>query len=184
MLDHRQITTKFQAQTQQPDLYAIVYVSTAAKPVALGELIGLIEGARRRNAEEGITGVLLYSDRSFMQYLEGPAGALSRVYEIIKSHHFHYGLIDLIRARIQEREFSDWAMAFHLVDATGRAAPIQQDALLAARLRMTSKPNSAACRLLSEFWSRGRRSVFSALRDVSHARNRRRPRDLCTGTCD
>ena len=184
MRDHRSMSTTFQGQTPRSDLYAIVYVSTAARPVPLDELMRLLDGARRRNAEEGVTGVLLYSDTSFMQYLEGPAAGLSRVYDIIKRHPLHYGLIDLVREPIAEREFADWAMAFHMVGAFGRSSPAKQDALLADRLRITSRPPSPACGLLSEFWFKGRGSVSSALGSYSQARTRRLSGDLETGTYD
>lgn len=184
MRDHRAISTNFQTPTPRPDLYAIVYVSTAARPVPLNELMHLLEGARRRNAEEGVTGVLLYSDQSFMQYLEGPAAGLARVYDIIKHHPLHYGLIDLIRAPIEEREFADWAMAFQVVGAFGKASPVEQDALLADRLHMAARPLSAACDLLAAFWLKGRGSVASALGRHNHARTRRLSGDLDTGTHD
>jgi hypothetical protein len=184
MHDHLSQSPIFQKQSQHHDLYAIVYVSTAARPVPLDELMRLLDGARRRNAEEGLTGVLLYSDTSFMQYLEGPTAGLSRVYDIIKRHPLHHGVIDLIREPIQQREFADWAMAFHLVGALGRASPAAQDALLADRLRISSRPPSAACGLLAEFWFKGRGSVSSALGSHSQARTQRLSSDLDTGTCD
>lgn len=184
MRDNRSTPANFQKQAKRPDLYAIVYVSTAARSVPLDELMFLLDGARRRNAEEGITGVLLYSHKSFMQYLEGPAAGLSRVYGSIKRHPLHYGLIDLVREPIHEREFSDWAMAFHVVGAFGRASPGQQDALLADRLRATARPQSAARGLLSEFWFKGRGSVASALGSHSQARSRGFSGDLETGTYD
>jgi hypothetical protein len=184
MSDHRSVSTSFQGQTGCLDLHAIVYVSTAARPVSLVELMRLLDGARRRNADEGITGVLLYSDTSFMQYLEGPAAGLSRVYDIIKHHPLHHGLIDLVREPIQEREFADWAMAFHMVGAFGRASPANQDALLADRLRIGSRPPSAACGLLSEFWFKGRGAVSSALGSSSQVRAPRLSGGLDTGTHD
>lgn len=177
-------STKFHDRTRRADLYAIVYVSRAVRAIALTELMRVLDGARRRNAEEGITGVLLYSDKSFMQYMEGPAAGLSRVYGIIKHHPLHYGLIDLIREPIREREFADWAMAFHVVGAFGKASPIQQDALLAERLRITSRPPSAACGLLSEFWHRGRGAVSSALGVHSESRKQQLACGLHTGTYD
>jgi hypothetical protein len=188
MDDHRIPPTRGAGLAPRPDLYAIVYVSTAAKAVTMAELMHLLEGARRRNAEEGVTGLLLYSDRRFMQYLEGPAAALYRVYDTVKHHPLHYGLIDLIRQPLQEREFADWAMAFHLVDAFGQASPVEQDARLAdrlaERLRISSRPPSPACGLLSEFWVRGRGSIATALGNHGNARTQQLASGLDTGTGD
>lgn len=167
------------------DLYSIVYVSTAAREVPLNELMRLLDGARRRNAQEQVTGVLLYADKSFMQYLEGPAEGLSRVYEAIKTHPLHYGLIDLVREPIAAREFAEWSMAFHLAGAFGRSSPQAQDELLVQRLAAAARPKSLACELLSKFWQRGRLSVASALTSHSRARSRRSQfLDLDTGTGD
>jgi hypothetical protein len=184
MRDHRPMSTSILRPTPRPDLYAIVYVSTAARPVPLDELMRVLDGARRRNVEEGITGLLLYSDASFMQYLEGPAAGLSRVYAVIKHHPLHYGLIDLVREPIAERAFADWAMAFHVVDGFGRAAPAAQDALLADRLRIGAPAPSAARGLLSAFWLKGRGAVPSVLGRHSQARTRRLSGDMDTGTAD
>ena len=70
-------------------LGVIVYISKAARSLGHDDLERLLESARRRNIQEGITGVLLYADGSFMQYLEGPADALMRVYAIIKTDPLH-----------------------------------------------------------------------------------------------
>jgi hypothetical protein len=48
--------------------------------VTPNDLQHILEGARRRNVEEDISGVLLYADGYFMQYLEGPEAGLHRVY--------------------------------------------------------------------------------------------------------
>lgn len=43
-------------------LWAIVYVSKSARPVTSEDRSHILEGARRRNVEEGITGVLFYAN--------------------------------------------------------------------------------------------------------------------------
>lgn len=157
------------------DLWAIVYVSKAARPVTPIDLLHILEGARRRNVEEGITGVLLYADGYFMQYLEGPKAGLRRVYAIIKTHPLHYGLIDLVREPIRAREFTEWSMACHVVGAGGESPLSDHYDLLASRLTAAVRTKSEACSLLSHFWSAGRESVAPALLNHSNALARRRP---------
>jgi hypothetical protein len=162
----------------EPALFAIVYVSTAAWPVQWQELEQILNSARRRNAAEGVTGLLLFAGGSFMQYLEGPAAGLSRVYTLIKSHPMHYGLIDLVRAPIATRLFADFAMACHVVEPatgarlSGATSPAQQDHLLAQRLAAADAGASAAGELLTQFWLRGRGSMPSALQQRSRAHAR------------
>ena len=156
------------------DLWAIVYVSKAARPVTRNDLLHILEGAQRRNVEEGITGVLLYADGYFMQYLEGPKVGLHRVYVVIKTHPLHYGLIDLVREPIQTREFGEWSMACHVVGA-GVEPPLSGHYdLLASRLTAAVRIKSEACSLLSHFWTAGRESVAPALLNHSNALARRR----------
>jgi Sensors of blue-light using FAD len=159
---------------QRSGMGAILYISKAARPMTHGDLAGLLEHARRRNAQEGITGVLLYSEGAFMQYLEGPAEALLRVYAIIKAHPLHFGLIDLVREPISTRAFAEWSMAGHWVGA-GTTPPLSEDFdLLAARMAAAVNVNSAARELLAKFWTVGRHAVAPALVDHSQARLQRR----------
>lgn len=160
--------------TLPSDFWAIVYVSKAARPVTRDDLRPLLEGARRRNLEESITGVLLYSDGYFLQYMEGPKAGLHRVYAIIKTHPLHYGLIDLVREPIETREFAEWSMACHVVGSGGEP-PLSDDYdLLAIRLSAVVPARTQASLLLSHFWAAGRESVTPALVSYSNALARRR----------
>ena len=42
-----------------PDLYSLVYVSTAARVLSMDDIGRLLDKARQRNLDEGVTGVLL-----------------------------------------------------------------------------------------------------------------------------
>ena len=161
-------------QTPRLDLWAIVYVSKAARPIAPDDLVHILEGARRRNVEEGITGVLLYADGYFMQYLEGPKAGLYRVYAVIKTHPLHYGLIDLVREPVHTREFAEWSMACHVVGAGGEPPLSDHYDLLASRLTAAVRTKTQACLLLSHFWIAGRESVAPVLLNHSNALARRR----------
>lgn len=156
-------------------LYAIVYISTAARLLSEQEIERLGAGAKARNAEHAVTGVLLHSNGAFMQYLEGPAPGLSHVYSFIKTDPLHYGVIDLIREPVQAREFPDWSMAVRDVGALGQSAAAQQYALLSGQPFALPHPPSAARELLLGFWGRGRTSVASTVRDFSIQRVRRVP---------
>ena len=161
-------------QNPRPVLSAIVYVSKAARPVTRDDLMHILEGAQRRNVEEGITGVLLYADGYFMQYLEGPKVGLHRVYVVIKTHPLHYGLIDLVREPTQTREFAEWSMACHVVGAGGESPLSGHYDLLARRLTAAVRAKSEVCLLLSHFWTAGGESVAPALLNHSNALERRR----------
>ena len=156
------------------DLYTLVYVSTATRALVLDDIGRLLEKARQRNLDLDVTGVLLYSDGSFMQCLEGPAARLASVYDTIKSDSLHFGIIDLVREPIAARSFSEWSMAFRISGAFGTSSPADQDELLSARLSPSNEPMSLSRSLLAKFWSRGRDSVVPNLMALSRTRSTHR----------
>lgn len=137
-------------------LVALLYVSQAAREVTTSDLVHLLVHARRRNLQEDLTGVLLYADGSFMQYLEGPAEGMQRVYRIIKAHPLHFGVVDLLRQPIPQREFAEWSMACHIVGADGDTSLCDRYELLLERLAHAVRPRSQARELMARFREQGR----------------------------
>lgn len=137
------------------DLQSLVYVSEATRSLSTAELNHLLERARARNAQQGVTGVLLYAHGNFMQYLEGPAEGLLKVYEIIRADPQHHGIIELLQEPIQSREFSDWPMAFRDISAYGASSPANIDAILSAARAAGTPGASGARTLLTKFWHKG-----------------------------
>lgn len=82
------------------------------------ELIGsILATARRRNAEDGVTGLLLYSDAAFLQVLEGEAATVEATFARICSDARHQDVTVLHAGAIERRRHPGWAMGFHhLVD--------------------------------------------------------------------
>jgi hypothetical protein len=94
----------------------IVYCSQATHDMAPEELVELLECARRHNAEQGVSGMLLYSSQSFLQMLEGDAASLDETYARIARDDRHTNLRVLLRADVPARMFPDWTMGFEHVD--------------------------------------------------------------------
>jgi len=94
------------------NLHAIVYVSSATRLPDESTITHLLQRARQRNLEHGVTGLLLYADGSFMQYIEGPQAGLTVVYNVIRRDALHHSLIELLNEPVGEREFADWTMAY------------------------------------------------------------------------
>jgi len=138
-------------------LNAIVYVSAAVQPVRRDDLSALLQRSRARNLAEQVTGLLVYCDGNFIQYLEGPPAPLARVYASIQQDALHHGLIELFNDPVATREFEGWSMAY---------TPMQIrdfDELARASWRDDgASPHgvSAGRRLLRQVWLR--------LRDAGH----------------
>lgn len=93
-------------------LNAIVYLSTATRPYTTAMLEALLQDARSFNEKVGVTGVLLYRDGFFFQYIEGIEKNLAAVYQRIERSAGHTRIYVLLNAKVQRREFEKWHMGF------------------------------------------------------------------------
>lgn len=94
----------------------VVYASSLADGYDESELVSILATARRRNAAVSVTGVLLYSNRSFFQILEGPRDAVLTLYERISLDPRHCGITRLLEGPIEQRRFRDWTMGLARVN--------------------------------------------------------------------
>lgn len=80
------------------------------------DLVSLLQQARARNEECGITGMLLYKHGHFMQVLEGEEASVMDLFSGIRKDLRHKS-VDILRSEyIQYRNFPDWTMGFMNVD--------------------------------------------------------------------
>ena len=93
-------------------LHAIAYVSAASWNLLDEQVDHIVSEARRFNALNGISGMLLYCDGNFMQYLEGEEDAVRETFERIRASECHYQINELMNQPIAEREFGGRAMGF------------------------------------------------------------------------
>lgn len=89
----------------------LIYLSSAWDQFQPGELASLLDVARRNNIREGLTGLLLYHDGSFMQVLEGDGEAVDRIFRTIRKDGRHNRVLVLSQTEGVTRLFPDWAMA-------------------------------------------------------------------------
>jgi hypothetical protein len=100
-----------------PVVYAVAYVSSEAMRFSDQDLQDLLNESRGKNKTAGITGLLLFKDGNFMQLLEGPKEVVLALMTRIKSDRRHRSVRLLMEEEIQDREFSDWAMAFRKLNS-------------------------------------------------------------------
>ena len=120
-------------------LTQLIYVSTAAGEFGDEVLDAILAASRRRNAEEQLTGMLLYSRGTFMQVLEGEDEVLDATLARIKADPRHHGVFVLSREAIEQQEFLSWSMAFRRLSVADGArhpgfAPFFAEGFDAARL--------------------------------------------------
>jgi len=93
-------------------LYEIVYVSLACEELTSAQLDKLLANCRASNEKSGVTGVLVYHHREFLQLLEGEADEVLGLYSRIEDDQRHQQIYKLWDGPIAERSFASWSMAF------------------------------------------------------------------------
>lgn len=94
------------------ELVQIVYTSAATSAIPNKELAEILNVARRNNHSVKVSGILVCSDKSFLQVLEGPRVAVEAIYGRIETDSRHENTSIIRKQVIEEREFGDWSMAF------------------------------------------------------------------------
>lgn len=90
----------------------LIYASRAVHDFDEPELLQLLERARSVNEELGVTGMLVYAARSFLQLIEGEPDAVEQVWQRIRADERHRDLRVLRDDPATVRQFSDWTMGF------------------------------------------------------------------------
>lgn len=66
-------------------MHQLIYLSQATRPLSAKALTGLVEQAQQANAQQHLTGALVYGNKRFIQLLEGEQAALEQVYTRIQT---------------------------------------------------------------------------------------------------
>lgn len=97
-------------------LKQIIYVSSSIELREPDELDGLLRVSRTRNARDGISGLLLYHEGSFMQLIEGGENAVDALFSRIADDPSHHNIIRLHDGPVAGRLFPTWSMGFAPLD--------------------------------------------------------------------
>lgn len=76
----------------------------------LTNLREILETARRKNGENGVTGYLIFDKAYFLQILEGEKDAVEETYRRIAGDRRHADVTLVDQRAIVQRNFSDWNM--------------------------------------------------------------------------
>ena len=94
------------------DLHEILYcsvLSPSEQPLVVGKIVGQ---ARVRNAERGITGLLIFDGSRFCQHLEGPSQAVDALMKRIACDERHSEVRVLYRGERPERRYKRFDLGF------------------------------------------------------------------------
>ena len=96
------------------DLVSWMYISRSLLQPARtdAELKRIVEVARIRNEEHGMTGALLFTGVRFAQYIEGPSARMIEMQGLIGSDRRHTEVVTIEERVRTQRCFGDWSIVF------------------------------------------------------------------------
>lgn len=104
-------------------VYQLIYSSRARTSVVhASDLRSMLIDFRAHNARVGITGILLYGFRRFLQLIEGEQEEVDALFARIERDRRHTN-IELLDCQLPGRLFGDWSMAFVDLDAAAQSMP-------------------------------------------------------------
>ncbi|MBZ9728396.1 BLUF domain-containing protein [Salegentibacter sp. JZCK2] len=96
--------------------YAICYVSTVNPALSETEIQKALEFSKNWNNDNGITGILLYSEGNFFQVLEGGEQLLKDLFCRIKADERHNNIIPIFQKQIPGTKFETYEADFISLD--------------------------------------------------------------------
>ena len=134
-------------------MYRLVYKSVACAPFSETELKKLLMNSRLRNAEAGLTGMLIYDGGTFLQMLEGDMAPIFKTFARIERDPRHKDIAVLLRdPNAAERAFGHWSMGY--AGGSTAAGILKGFVDLPNGLRTASLDRSSAVRILDAVASR------------------------------
>lgn len=90
----------------------LLYASSGIREFGPDEITDILEVSRRNNAETGVSGMLLYAEGNFIQYIEGEEQEIDALFARITKDPRHRQITVLNQGGTEERQFPDWTMGY------------------------------------------------------------------------
>jgi len=103
-------------------LTRLIYVSQPTENFTPTSLEAILQVARVRNSEKGLTGMLCFNNKYFLQCLEGSRNNVNALYEKILLDDRHFNAVILDYSEINVRDFNDWSMGY--IPTSSLTAPL------------------------------------------------------------
>jgi hypothetical protein len=132
-----------------------IYTSVQAYPLSSEEIEQLVTYSREKNAEQGITGILLHVGETFFQVLEGPEDVAKALYAKILSDPRHTRITRIIFEPISRRFFGDSEMNLATL-SRARLGQLLEEADTDSREEMLSGIDEGRAKRLLRAFSDGR----------------------------
>jgi hypothetical protein len=91
-------------------LFRLIYASRAAESLTAADHEQILESSQRNNGKAGVTGILAFGAREFLQCLEGSREAVNATYHRILADPRHRELVLIDCRDVEQRWFGEWGM--------------------------------------------------------------------------
>ena len=125
--------------SKEGDVFSLVYVSTASHALTRDAVEDIAERAAVDNHKRGVTGLLAYNSRNFMQLLEGDHDDVLAIMRRIEDDGRHSHIIYIRRDRRVVRECPDWSMRPIITPMTGAGSVSRFSESLPASMELDTK---------------------------------------------
>lgn len=98
-------------------MFALIYTSHAVQDCNKTMLMNILNTSIKNNAQNAITGVLIYREKKFIQLLEGQEKTITDLYQRIEQDKRHTNCEILHSSHIAERNIEQWSMGFLHVES-------------------------------------------------------------------
>lgn len=93
-------------------LVQLIYGSEPLGAITQEDVMNIVDESQTWNSKNGITGVLYYNRRNFLQCLEGDRIAVSETYQKILTDKRHHRCRLFLCQDVVKRDFVDWDMEY------------------------------------------------------------------------
>ena len=136
--------------------FAISYVSTVNPNLTEEEIQKVLNFSRNWNNENNITGILLYSEGSFFQVLEGDKELLESLFFRIQQDKRHRNVMVIFEKEVSELKFSTYSSDFISLDSRFQAENID---LYFSQIEMLNPKIQSSVRYILNKFAEGIKSV-------------------------
>jgi hypothetical protein len=123
-LNHVPVCGRIDSYDKEPRaMIQLVYFSSVSAHLSPIDIERILMTSRENNRQRGITGMLLFDRRNYLQLLEGLTDPVLSLFAVIKEDCRHAGIVKILQQPIVDRDFPDCAMEFRDLSPVGRDYP-------------------------------------------------------------
>lgn len=94
------------------NISCLIYTSIISPHCTEQEIENIKQISKKKNEQANITGILIYTHRHFMQYLEGSAKNICSLFDKIKADNRHHDMLLCYFSDLEKRVFPSWQMGY------------------------------------------------------------------------